>query len=206
MDQLLNIFSFASINNDFFITLVVRLLLNIIFLYLVIEKIYCRYNQRHKFHLSFYLVNLLIFFISALLASATIEAGFAFGLFAVFSIIRYRTDTISIKDMTYLFMSIITAVINSLVTAHISIYIIIFSNLFILCSIYILEKRLFSASEDFITIEIEDIGLVHKDKTEMLIEVLSSRTGLPIVSTEILNINYLRDCFSVKAFYNNKEL
>lgn len=202
MTDLQSIFSFSEIDSGFFLELIVRLIINILFLYITIDRIYYRYNHKNKYLLSYYLVSLLIFFISSLLASATVKTGFAFGLFAVFSIIRYRTDQLRIKDMTYLFMSVIIAVINSLVTSQVSIYIILFSNLFIIFSLLILERLWFSIPRETIVVDVEDITLVHQNQYEKLLGVLIERTGLAISGVKIQSIDYLKDTFTVKAFYN----
>ncbi|MDC7219964.1 MAG: DUF4956 domain-containing protein [Spirochaetales bacterium] len=201
MSYIHGIFSLATIDRETLYSLFFRLALNLGFLYLIIHHIYYRFNGKHKFIQSFYVVNILIFFITSLLVSANIQTGFAFGLFAVFSIFQYRTDEISIRNMTYLFLFIVLAVVNSLVTIHLSIYFIIFTNVFIFISLFLLEMRNAMTKVESLTIDMEDIQLVHKERQDDLIKELKERTGLNILSTEVTSIDYLKDAFKIKAFY-----
>jgi Domain of unknown function (DUF4956) len=205
MSQFLQYFNFSAMDLEFFGLIIQRLLINLLFLYIVVEHIYYRYNKKYKFILTFYLVSLLIFFITSFLTSSNIQTGFAFGLFAVFSIIRYRTDSIRIKDMTYLFVFIIMAVINSLLTDHLSLLLILFANIVMVIATFLLEKRWATANLSSFSIDVEDIMLVHTDQRDKLRSHLEDRTGLSIVSVQISNIDYLRDIFTVKIYFKGSD-
>ncbi|MDC7234680.1 MAG: DUF4956 domain-containing protein [Spirochaetales bacterium] len=205
MSQLLQYFILDSMDRELMIQLIFRLVIHFLFLYIVIEHIYYRYNKKYKFILSFYMVSLLIFFITSFLTSSNIQTGFAFGLFAVFSIIRYRTDSIRIKDMTYLFVFIIMAVINSLITEQLSLILILFANAVMIVATFLLERRWATANLTSISVDVEDIILVHTENRDKLQALLEERTGLSIVSVEISSIDYLRDTFTVKVYFKGSD-
>ncbi len=121
--------------------ILIRLIINIVVLFILLKYIYFPYNGKRRMYFSYYLIGIMIFLISSFLGMVDIQMGFALGLFAIFSIIRYRTPPIEIKDMTYLFLVIGVAVVNALV--HFAEFWrgIIISNIVILLSTYFLEKH-----------------------------------------------------------------
>lgn len=187
--------------NDFSI-LVFRFLLNALFAYIVIDRIYFRINKQREFLFTFFVFNILIFFVSSLLSDVKMKTGFAFGLFAIFSILRYRTEPINIKEMTFLFASIILAVINSLVTITVPLINILFANLILTISVYFLEKMWLENYTKTMSITYENIDLVNESKRADLIEDIKKRTGLSVNHYEITDINYLRDTAKIIIYYN----
>ncbi|MDC7223919.1 MAG: DUF4956 domain-containing protein [Spirochaetales bacterium] len=125
---------------EFNLQLFVRFLVNLLFLVFLIRRVYSPTKKDRKYPFVFFNFNILVFFIASFLSTIKMETGFAFGLFAIFSIIRYRTEQIPIKEMTFLFISIILATINSTVTREIDFFTIIIANIVILLSSYFMEK------------------------------------------------------------------
>ena len=125
---------------EFNLLLLIRFIMNLAFILLLIGCVYSPVKKKREYLFVFFNFNILIFFIASLLSKIKMETGFAFGLFAVFSIIRYRTKQIPIKEMTFLFISIILATINSMVTIEIDFLTIFMANVMILLTSFIMEK------------------------------------------------------------------
>jgi hypothetical protein len=123
------------------------------------------------------------------------------GLFAIFGIIRYRTNPIPIKEMTYLFVAIGVSVINGLANKKISYVELLFTNLAIVSCIYVLDKYVLLKGEQKQTVTFEKIELIKPDKRDELLKDLRSRTGLDIHRVEVGRIDFLKDTAQVKIFY-----
>ena len=127
--------------------------------------------------------------------------GFAFGLFAIFSILRYRTISIPMKEMTYLFMVIAIAVINALTTKKVSFMELLFTNVSLIAASYFLERLWYKEGLSEQTIEYEKIENIKPERRAILIADLKERTGLDIRSAEILTTDFLRDMARVRVYY-----
>jgi hypothetical protein len=147
----------------------------------------------------------IIFFLCYSLKKLDIDTGMGLGLFAIFSIIRYRTNPIAIKEMTYLFIVIGLSVINALASDKISMTELGIINVFILGLTYCLEFVWLLKHETRKTILFENIKLVDISKTDELKAELEKRTGLSINRVEVGKVNYLDDTAQVRIFYFNDE-
>jgi hypothetical protein len=136
-----------------------------------------------------------------LLGDAQIKMGFAFGMFAIFGIIRYRTNPIPTKEMTYLFVVIGLSVINAITNDNLSMLEVAMANFIIVGMVYILEKIWLTKQDISKTITYEKIDLVKPDKTDELLADLRERTGLDIHRVEIGNIDFLRDVVKIRIFF-----
>ncbi|MCL3782532.1 DUF4956 domain-containing protein [Prolixibacteraceae bacterium JC049] len=181
--------------------LIFRLLFNTLILFLVVHFLYAKSSKRKEFYFSYLAVGSITFLLCFLLSSVKLELGFALGLFAIFGIIRYRTDTIPIKDMTYLFIIIGISVINALSNKMVSFAELFLTNLAIVGGLWFLEYRLRKNREDSLTIVYEQIENIHTDKQEQLMEDLKKRTGLNITRFSIESINFLRDTAEITIFF-----
>ncbi len=189
-------FQLSNFNRDFFIRLGVNLLSMII----LIRGIYFRVYGRGDFFFTFFMFNLVIFIITFLLNSNSgFSLGAAFGLFAIFSMLRYRTEDISTRDMTYLFLSITVGLISSINMGTLLELVVI--NLIIVLGAYLLEGNVLIKPEFFKTVEYEKIELITPDKREELIEDLRARTGLKVHKVYIKRIDFLRDTALLKIYY-----
>ena len=144
---------------------------------------------------------MIIFFLCYLLSGIKLEMGFAFGLFAIFSILRYRTISIPMKEMTYLFMVIAIAVINALTTKKVSFMELLFTNLSLIAASFFLERLWYKEGLSEQTIEYEKIENIKPERRAILIADLKERTGLDIRSAEILTTDFLRDMARVRVYY-----
>ena len=140
---------------------------------------------------TYYLIGLTVFLLCVLLDSVKLQLGFALGLFAIFGIIRYRTDPIAIKEMTYLFLVIGISVINALSNKKISHAELLFANLLIVFITYGMERLWLLRHQSRKNITYEKIELIHPDKRDELIADLKERTGINVVHVEIRRIDFV---------------
>ena len=195
------------INVDNFIELLVRFSFNFIILLIIVRYIYFSSSNRKDYLFTFLLIGNMIFFLCFLMANIEIKLGFAFGLFALFGIIRYRTNPIPIKEMTYLFIVIGLAVLNSMSIGTVSFIELIVSNAIIVIMLALMEKVFFLSNELSKKIVYEKINLLKPDKREILIEDLYERTGITIHRVDVVSINLIKNKAKLIIYYyeNNFE-
>ncbi|MFN9799259.1 MAG: DUF4956 domain-containing protein, partial [Bacteroidota bacterium] len=128
------------IDAEDFLGMIIRLGLHLFFVFILVRLIYYPRTKRKDFLFTYFLFSISIFLMCFLLESVKLEMGFALGLFAVFGIIRYRTDAIPIKEMTYLFVVIGMSVMNALINKKISLVELMFANVVIIGATYGLER------------------------------------------------------------------
>ncbi|PLX20268.1 MAG: DUF4956 domain-containing protein [Marinilabiliales bacterium] len=199
----MEIFNMKLIDVDDFIELVLRFSLNIIVCLIIVRVLYYTATQRKDYLFTYILISTTIFLLCFLLESVKLELGFALGLFAVFGIIRYRTSTIPIKEMTYLFIIIGLSVINALANKKISYTELFFTNMVVIAIVWGLEKIWLLKNETSKTIIFEKINLIRPENYNLLLEDLQERTGLAINRAKVGKINFLRDTAEVKIYYYN---
>ena len=130
------------------------------------------------------------------------QMGFALGLFAVFGIIRYRTEAIPIRQMTYLFIVIGISMINALSNKSVSIFEVLFTNGIIALITYLIDRLWFQTNEEKKSIIYEKIELIKPENKQELIKDLKERTGLPIHEVKVDKIDFLKDTAAVTIYYN----
>ena len=183
------------------LNLISRFSFNFIIIFIIIKIINYRNNSKNDdFVFTYFMFNALIFFFAYILGNITINLGFAFGLFAVFAILRYRTDTIPIKEMTYLFIVITIGVINALSGSTVPFLILLIANLIITLMAYVLEN--FWQSHYLITRTIiyENVENIKPENHEELLLELNNNTGFNIEKFEIESINFRRGAARIKIF------
>lgn len=190
------------INSEDYIELVVRFGLTLLVNCFIVIGLYAKTSKRKDFYFTYIAISIVIFLLCFLLESVKIELGFALGLFAIFGIIRYRTDAIPIKEMTYLFVVIAVSVINALANKKISYAELITTNLLIMGGLYILEKILNLRQEISHRIIYEKIENLHAEKRDELMADLKMRTGINIKRIEIERIDFLRDVAYIFIFFD----
>ena len=190
------------INVEDFIELLIRFVFNGLVLVLIIRYLYARNSKRKDFFFSYFAVGITVFLLCFLLESVKLELGFALGLFAIFGIIRYRTDPIPIKEMTYLFVVIGISVINALANKKVSYSELVITNGILVGGLYLLERILRLRQEYELEIRYERIENIHRMKEEELIGDLRQRTGIEIKHYEIKRIDFLRDVANITIFFD----
>ena len=205
----LNIPSLASVSelfnlswfNDDFYTLVLRLVINMFFLTLLIRFFYYPHTKRKDYLFTYYLIGTITFFVCFGLKKLDIDTGMGLGLFAIFGIIRYRTDPIPIKEMTYLFLIIGVSVVNSLASNKISMAEMALINGTLVGVTFVLERLWLLKHETRKTIVYERIDLIRPEQYQELKNDLEERTGLKINRVEVGKINFLDDTAQIRIYY-----
>ncbi|SFF62793.1 DUF4956 domain-containing protein [Sunxiuqinia elliptica] len=193
------------INIEDFAELLIRFCFNSLILLFIIRYLYARNSRRKDFFFSYFAVGITVFLLCFLLESVKLELGFALGLFAIFGIIRYRTDPIPIKEMTYLFVVIGVSVINALASEKVSYLELVVTNAFIVGGLYLLERILRLRQENELEIRYERIENIHRMKEKELLDDLRTRTGIDIKRYEIKRIDFLRDVANISVFFDPTE-
>ncbi len=183
--------------------LLLRFLFNTFFAMIIIAGLYYPKSRRREYFFTFSLISISIFFLIYLLGSVKIKVGFALGLFAIFGIIRYRTESMSVREMTYLFVIIAISVINALAVS-LSFAELALTNIIFVGVIFICERIPFANSQEEKLILYDRIDLIHPDKESELIEDLHSRLGLDIKGIQIGAVDFLHDTAMIKVFYRTK--
>jgi len=182
-----------------------RFLINFAIIYVVIRYIYYPIYRNKDFVFTFFLFNLVNFLICYLLSSAVLKIGFAFGLFAIFTMLRFQTVRIPVREMAYLFISVTIGIINALASVDIGLPQLIFANLIIVFCTYFLEFKSKLSHENFKQVTYEKIELIKPERKDELLEDLRLRTGLPIRRVEIISIDFLRDTAYLNVFYQSAD-
>ena len=184
--------------------LIIRFGFNLSIAFIIIKLIYQRNHSNNlDFVFTYFMFNSLIFFFAFLLSNITINMGFAFGLFAVFAILRYRTDPIPIKEMTYLFIVITIGVINALSGAEVSYAALLFTNIALVGLTYVLETYWQNNTLILRTVQYEIIENIKPENHDKLRLDLEDRIGMPIIKFEIHRINFLRDTVRISIYCKN---
>lgn len=206
LNSLLSIQDFSILGLDIihvsnFNELLFRFILNLLEVILIVRVLYYPVTRRKDYLFSFILISILVFLICFLLESVKLQIGFAFGLFAIFGILRYRTNSIPIKEMTYLFILLGISVINALANKKISWAELLFTNMVLAFLIYGLEKLWLLKHESSKVILYEKVDMIVPEKREELKNDLEARTGLKINRIEVGRIDYLRDTARIIVYY-----
>jgi hypothetical protein len=182
-----------------------RLAIDLVCVFVLIRGIYYRTYRRADLFLTFFSFNLVIFLIAFVLNSATLSLGAAFGLFAVFSMLRYRTEGISTTDMTYLFLGIALALIMAIGQASLGALAVVGAVVLLLTMV--LEGGWLARREVRQVVHYDRIDLVNAHEREGLLLDLRARTGLNVHRVEVQEIDLLRDsALLLVYYYANEEL
>ena len=194
------IFGYQILNWKNFLDFFVHFVFNLAVISIIAYKIYFRIRQKRDYLFTIFILNMIVFLVCYLLQSAKLSIGFAFGIFGLFSILRYRTSTIPIKEMTYVFIAISVAIINALSNQSVGLTTLIFTNFSIVVGTYIFEKKV-ARNESRNTVIYEKIELIKPERREELIADLRDRTGLNIHRIEVGRIDFLRDVARIAVFF-----
>jgi len=199
----INLSGIEFFNLPSFIELVLRFSLNMVVILILVRWLYYSSTKRKDYLFTYILISSLIFLLCFLLASVKLQIGFALGLFAIFGIIRYRTSSIPIKEMTYLFLIIGVSIINALADAKTSVAEVLFTNFVIIVIAFLMEKIWLQKHELSSTVLYEKIDLIKPEKRSELMKDLQLRTGIKKINRiEIGKIDFLRDTCTLQIYYN----
>jgi len=197
--------------------LILRFLINTIFCFLITRCFYFPKSRRRDFFFTYMLVGFAIFMLIHLMSGETMETGIGMGLFAIFCIMRYRTESVPIREMTYLFVIIALAALNGMAwdismkkeqfvhRETIAMGELVLTNLLFIIIVWITEGKALAKGLSSKYINYDKIDLIVPEKRDELIEDLKKRTGLDITSVNIGNIDFLKDMAFIKIFYRENE-
>lgn len=184
--------------------LLIRFIINLGVLYVMVGLIYYRFSKKEEYLFSFILMGVMIFLICAIMGSIDLQMGLALGLFAIFSIIRFRTVQYSVKDITYVFLIIGISVINSQANIQPPILGAIIINTSILLITYFLELFLLKKSMSSLKVTYNKIELLKPGRTRELIKDLSKHTGQNIEKVSIKKIDIGKENADLEVFYREE--
>jgi hypothetical protein len=182
----------------------IRYALNLIFTFIVVRFIYYPKYRNNDFVFTFFLFNTILFVLCYLLAEADLKFGFAFGLFALFSMFRYRTVTVPIGEMGYFFLVVTLGIINSLASL-VNLEMLLVANSVLVAMTFLLGRTLSLTHENFQTLNYENLGLIKPAERADLLKDLSERTGYPIHKVQVVKVDYQRGIAQLRVYYFSKE-
>ena len=183
-----------------FLNLLLRFSFNLVIALVIVHFLYYKRKGRKDYYFTFLIFSTTMFLLIFLMENVKLQIGFTLGLFAIFGMIRYRTETVPVREMTYLFIIIGISVINGL-ALNISIAELLLANTLLLGIIWGVEATAVKRRRGSKTIVYDRIDLIVPQKKPEMIEDLQKRTGLDIVDFEVGNIDFIRDCAFVKIHY-----
>lgn len=178
-----------------------RLVVNLLTVSVLIRLIYYRFYRKSDLFLTFFTFNFLIFLMTFLLNQVQMSIGAAFGLFAVFSMLRYRTEGVSAKDMTYIFVVISIGMISAILPGDWRALAVV--NAAILLGVQLLEGSWIYRRESSKLVLYDRIDLILPDRRADLLADLRERTGLPVHRVEVHDLDFLKDAAQLTMFYHS---
>jgi hypothetical protein len=200
----MEIFGIPLFDDDVY-KLLFRFGLNIFFLTIIIRFLYYKKTQNKEYFFTYYLISVIVFFICFTLKKLELDLGMALGLFAIFGIIRYRTNTVSIKEMTYLFVVIGVSVINALANKKLSYSELLLTNIIIVLTLYFTES--FSNYGVLLSKKItySNIDNLKPENRDQLIAELEQINGLKISNIKIGKVDLNLNIATIWIFYKENE-
>ncbi len=185
----------------------IKVLINLASVAVVVGLVHYRMYKKSEFIFTYVIFNLIIFLLSYVLQNNEMSMGAAFGLFAVFSMIRYRTEDISARDMTYLFIVIALGLLNAIHKNKdleiVSMQLLAYNGILVVGTVF-LENGFFMKRELLQSVQYENIENIKPQNREILLADLRERTGLNVHRVDIGKIDFLRDTVNVKMYYYDK--
>ncbi len=183
-----------------------RLIIDMLSVFILIRFVYFKINKHRELFFTYFIFNIIIFLMCFFLNKVKISMGAAFGLFAVFGMLRYRTEDLSIKDMTYLFLVIAIGLMSAVIKLedieyYYEFIFIASSNGFIILLTYLLESDVLMKKEIARQVTYEKIELIKPEKRAELIADLEDRIGVKVNRISITKIDFLRDVAFIKVYY-----
>lgn len=196
--------SFALTFSSNFPLMIVRFVLLMLSTWVIADRLYFRKSKRRDFYFSFMLMSVAIFFLVYFMIfvledlKTKTSIGIGIGLFGIFSIMRYRTDAMPVREMTYMFVIIALSVVNAI--AHSVTFVeLVATNVLIILCIWVCEHRLKQMPSKLV--QYDRIDLIVPDRRDDLVADLNRRLGLDVVHVEVGGVDFLRDMAVLKVYY-----
>lgn len=196
---------FSLTFSDSFPLMIVRFIILILVTWAIVHKLYYRKSHRRDFYFSFMLMSVAIFFLVYFMIfeledlKTKTSIGIGIGLFGIFSIMRYRTDAMPVREMTYMFIIIALSVINAIAN-NVSLVELLLTNTLIFSIIWICECRLKQAA--FKLVQYDRIDLITPDKHNEMKADLTERLGIDVLHVEVGSVDFIRDMAMLKVYYS----
>ena len=184
--------------------LLIRFAFNLLVSWVIVHFLYYRKSRRRDFYFTFLLFSSAMFLLIFLMESVKVQIGLALGLFAIFGVIRYRTETVPIREMTYLFIIIALSVINGL-SLDISYMELVVANLLIVGLIWFVESSRWIKHTSTKLVQYDRIELIKPSCRQELKEDLEQRLGFPVERVEIGHVDFLKDSAFIKVYYTPQD-
>ena len=194
-----------SIEQNIILEFGFRYAFNLVVTFVLIRTFYYARHKNKDFVFTFFLFNSVLFLICFLLSSTKIELGFSFGLFAIFSIFRYRTVTVPVREMGYFFLTVTVGIINALANLSDTLLLLVICNVIILLLTYILDGHLGLEHESYEEINYDRMDLIQPEKRNEMLQNLRERTGLSIHRVKFQKIDLCKNAVNIHAFYYSQE-
>ena len=196
-----------------FVSLVIRFVINFIVVAVIARYFYFPKSNRRDYMFVFIIMSISIFMLVTLMEGDVMNTGAALGLFAIFGIIRYRTEAVPIREMTYLFMLVAVSVVNAMARAEyhpksdywsgVGLLTIVFANLMFIMLAWLFESSKLVSSNCSKYIKYDNVALIAPDRREELKADLEKRTGLKILKVEVGMIDFLKDSCLIRIYYDD---
>lgn len=213
-NQLGDLFGVTLFDPQQFISLVIRFIINLVVVVFISRYFYYPHSRRRDYMFIFILMAMSIFLLVSLMEGGGMELGAAMGLFAIFGIMRFRTEAVPIREMTYLFMLIAVSVINAVAQGDyhpkamywdgVGIVTIIFVNLVFVLMAWLFESSKIMSDSCSKYIKYDNVNLIAPERRAELKADLEKRTGLKIERIEVGMIDFLKDAVLIRIFYDEK--
>jgi Domain of unknown function (DUF4956) len=177
-------------------------LLNLLSAFIIVRLVYYPRGRSNNYVFTFLAFNTVIYFIMGMFTSVELSIGTGFGLFALFSLLRYRTETVPIREMTYLFVMAALPILNSVLWGVQQYDKMLLVNVLVILTIWILDRAWgFHREQHQMNVKYEKIDLIRREKRDEMLADLRERTGLNVQDFEVLKINFLRDVAEIRITY-----
>jgi hypothetical protein len=190
-----------NLNVGDFWGVMIRFGITLIYLFILLRVIYFKYSKNDSSLFIFFSMGIMIFFLGTMMHVVYFEIGMAFGLFAIFHILRFRTKTFPVKDMAYMFTTIGLSLINSLKLIKFPLLGLLIFNTLIIISAYLLEISLFKYKTESYYLIYDNVELLKSDKKQKILNDLSIITGKNIFRFKIQSMNCRSKVARLEIFY-----
>ena len=186
----------------------IRLLINCLFTWLIIDRLYYRKSRRRDFYFTFMLISVAIFFIVFFMIfvledmKGKTSMGVGIGLFGIFSIMRYRTDAMPVREMTYLFVIIALSLVNA-VSVNVPLFEVILTNLIISAAVWLCELHIKTRPTRLV--QYDRIELITPERRPELIADLEKRLGVKVTKVDVGSIDFLRDMAMIRVTFEGEQ-
>ena len=177
-----------------------RLLISVITVGIIVHAFYYPKAKRRDYYFTFSIIGVSIFLLIYLMGGVKLKVGFALGLFAIFGIIKYCTEQVPIREMTYMFVIIAVAAINGL-ASKVSYFELLVTNLIFIIALAICENTKWMKHVPSKLIKYDNVKLIAHGKEDELKADLEKRLGLKIIRIEVGNVDFLKDSAIIKIYY-----